>query len=325
VEQELTPAQPYVTQGDSDEFRCFVMDPKLTELTFINGTHVVPGNSKVVHHAVLVADPKAQSLQKVGPDGSYDCFGGTGVDEQQLLAVWTPGGVPFELPQNIGIPVAAGSLLVMQIHYHPAGTVADPDTTKVQLRYNKTKPEYWLAPATPVGNYPALMGNGDGLLPGPNDGPGGPEFKIPANAADHVEEMRFTMPATAANGDPLPEIFVYGAAAHMHYVGTDMKVEVERDPSSGLPPSECLLHEPAWNFDWQRFYEYDTSIDKLPRLGPNDKIHLTCRYNNSIDNPFVVRALKDAKEPSPKDVFLGEQTLDEMCLVMMPLLYKSPI
>jgi hypothetical protein len=148
---------------------------------------------------------------------------------------------------------------------------------------------------------------------------------VPANAADHVESMRFTMPSMNQNGDPLPEIFVYGAAAHMHYVGTDMKIKVERDPASGFPADECLLHEPAWDFNWQRFYAYDAEISALPRLLPNDKIMLTCRYNNTIDNPGVARALKDANLPSPQDVVLGEQTLNEMCLVMLPLLFKAPL
>jgi mono/diheme cytochrome c family protein len=321
---ELAPAQPFVTEGETDQFICFVIDPKLTGPTFINGTHVIPGNSKVVHHAVLVADPDGQSLVK-HPSGVYDCFGGTEVDNQQLLAVWAPGGVPFELPQNIGIPVKQGSLIVMQIHYHPAGTTADPDTTKIQLRYNTSLPEYWLAAATPIGNFAGPLSNGDGLLPGADDGPGGPVFYIPAGKKDHKEEMLFTMPEKGANGEPLPDIYVYGAAAHMHYVGTDMKVEVEREPADGQPAKECLLHEPRWDFNWQRFYAYDAPIEALPRILPKDRIRLTCLYDNSMDNPGVVQALKDAKEPSPKDVYLGEQTLNEMCLTMLPLLYKSPL
>ena len=102
---------------------------------------------------------------------------------------------------------------------------------------------------------------------------------------------------------------------------------MEREPAVGqpAPAKECLLHEPRWDFNWQRFYAYDAPIEGLPRILPKDRIRLTCLYDNSMDNPGVVQALKDAKEPAPKDVYLGEQTLNEMCLTMLPLLYKSPL
>lgn len=35
---ELVPQEPYVTSGDADEFRCFVLDPKITQTTYLNGT-----------------------------------------------------------------------------------------------------------------------------------------------------------------------------------------------------------------------------------------------------------------------------------------------
>src|SRR5688500_13704324 len=153
------------------------------------------------------------------------------------------------MPSNIGVPLMAGSLMVMQIHYHPAGAAADPDTTQVELRFTSEKPEYFLAAALPVGNFPIGFGAGDGLLPGPNDGVFGPEFKVPANVADHTESMQLTMPLTGADGMPLPEIWIYGAAAHMHYVGTDMKIRLDHaTPEPEVPDSECLLHEPRWNF-----------------------------------------------------------------------------
>lgn len=324
VEQVVEPLNPYVTSGDSDEFRCFVLDPKLTSVAYLNGVHVLPGNAKVVHHAVLVADPTGASAAMAEADGSFDCFGGVGmIPGGQLLHVWTPGGVPFELPSNVAMPLAPGSLMVMQIHYHPAGTTADPDTTKVELRYSDSKPEYYVAASTPIGNFTTSLEGGNGLLPGPSDGAAGPEFKVPAGAADHLETMRFTVPQTTAEGDPLPKIWVYGAAAHMHYVGTNLKVEVEHAAADPLG-DECLLHEPAWDFDWQRTYLYDADIESLPTLSPGDVVKLTCRYNNTVDNPGVARALADAQLSAPKDVFLGEQTLDEMCLTLLPLLVKAP-
>lgn len=321
---ELAPKTPYVTSGDKDEFRCFVLDPKLAERKYIDGTFVVPDNRKVVHHAVVVADPKRESLKMVGPDGSYDCFGGVGFDDAQVLAVWTPGQDPVELPSNIGTPIDAGSLVVMQIHYHPAGTIADPDSTRVDLRYAPKKPDYFLLPATPIGNYGKLEANGDGLQRQADDPKSGPEFRIPANAKAHVEEMVLTIPAPA-DGSALPDVWVYGVAAHMHLIGVDETVVLEhKTPSNAEPARECLLHEPRWSFDWQRIYSYDAPVADLPLVKVGDKIRVRCTYDNTLDNPGTVRSVHDNKTPGPVDVRLGEETTDEMCLALIPLLYKAP-
>jgi hypothetical protein len=45
-----------------------------------------------------------------------------------------------------------------------------------------------------------------------------------------------------------------------------------------------------------------------------DLLRLRCRYDNTIKNPFLAKALSDAGLSAPVDVRLGEETLDEMCL-----------
>ena len=41
-------------------------------------------------------------------------------------------------------------------------------------------------------------------------------------------------------------------------------------------------------------------------------------------NPFVQRALAEQGLSAPIDVFLGEQSLDEMCLVLVGLIGDAP-
>lgn len=317
---ELQPKAPFVSSGDNDQFRCFVMDPGFTEDMFMNGFHFVAGNPKVVHHALLFVDPNAESEALADADGGYDCFGGSGINGG-LIGAWAPGGVPFELASNIGTRLPKGSRLVMQIHYHPAGTIGDPDSTRVQLRFTP-KPEYEMAFVL-IGNDNKQKANGDGLQPGPDDN-GQVEFRIPANAANHTETQLFTLPSTI-NGGPTPELFVYGAGTHMHYVGRDMLIQLEhKNPGSKDTGTECLVQTPDWDFAWQRAYLYDSDIADLPRFLPGDVLKMRCTYDNTLDNPYVKRALKDQNLASPIDVFLGESTLDEMCLAVLPLLYKSP-
>ena len=44
---------------------------------------------------------------------------------------------------------------------------------------------------------------------------------------------------------------------------------------------------------------------------------MRCTYNNSMSNPFVAAALAEQGLDGPVDVYLGEETLDEMCLGVM--------
>lgn len=323
---EATPRVPYVTSGDSDQFPCFVMDPQIAELGWVTGMHVLPGNPKVVHHAVVFWDPTGATEALADAEGKFDCQGGAVelIPDPRLLQVWVPGSVPWELPPQVAVPIEPGGRLVMQIHYHPAGVSNDPDLTTVQLRLDQRVPEYVIAPGAPVGNFAMTFPNGDGLQPGMNDRSGGAEFFVPSGASDHQEEMVLTWPATVpGSGEPMPTLWLYGAAAHMHLVGVDLKVDIERAaPQDGEPASECLLHEPAWNFDWQRFYSYDTPLSNLPSLRPGDRLRVRCRYDNTMDNSLVRRGLLEQGLPMPIDVTLGEETLDEMCLAMLPVIAR---
>ena len=55
---------------------------------------------------------------------------------------------------------------------------------------------------------------------------------------------------------------------------------------------------------------------------PLIKFH--CDFDNSMDNQFVVQALADRKLKAPVDVKLGEDTLDEMCLGALGIMYVNP-
>lgn len=323
--QELFPKTPYVTSGSSDEFICFTFDPKLTKESYLNGTGFVPGNPKVVHHILLFSDPmnegEAQDAADGKADGSYRCFGGPGIGGAKLIAAWAPGGVPNNLPPEVGMTMAAGERLIMQIHYHPAGATADPDNTAVQLRFMDTKPPYTLF-TNLIGNAKGPVVNGTGLLPGPNDGVNGPQFFIPALASGHTETMVTTVPEKI-NGVPTPQFGLFFVGAHMHIVGVDEKIDIERAAGSPDVASECLLHEPKWNFAWQRGYGFDAPLDGLPRVGPGDKITLRCTYDNTLNNEALMGGLKEQNLAAPVDVTLGESTLEEMCLSALGLVLKT--
>ena len=319
VERELAPLKSYLSSGKNDQFRCFVMDPQLSQPAYLNGWHFVAGNPQVVHHALMFVNPDGSAKKKMDADGGYDCFGGPGVNAQ-LIAAWAPGAAPTALPANVATTVAPGSVLVMQIHYHPAGRTNAPDLTKFQIRTLKSAPQYQLITSL-IGNFATYDARtGDGLQPDEN---GKVAFRIPAGATDKEIKQYFTIP-TMINGMPLPELRLYNIGTHMHYVGQDMRIEVERGATvvNGDPKAECLLETPKWDFHWQRGYAYETDIDSLPRLHGLDKLKMRCVYNNSMANSFLAEALREQSLDAPRDVTLGESTLDEMCLGVFGTLIK---
>jgi hypothetical protein len=320
AELELLPQSEFRLTATTDQFRCFVLDPKITETKFLNGTFFIPGNPRIVHHALLFTDPQRESLTKAGPDGSYDCFGSARTTGGSLVAAWAPGGVPQQFPENVGSPILANTLFVMQVHYHPHnGAPPDPDLTKVQIRFTKAPPE-WLAITRLIGNFNGPFGAApdDGLLPGPSDPPTGPAFAIPANSSRHRETMQVTIPATSP-----PKLYVYGVGAHMHYVGVDERITLlHKTPAAGVPPEECLLQNPRWDFNWQRGYAFEGPLEELPLVVPGDRLRVRCTYDNTLSNPLLARALKEQNLTEPRDVKLGESTLDEMCIGAFVFLTK---
>lgn len=310
---------PYkVAPAPQDELRCFPVDPKVLTDTWIDGVNVVPGDTRVVHHVLVYVDPKRQSLGKAGADGSYSCFGGPDVSDAGLLMAWAPGVQPLDLGPEAAMSLPKDAMLVVQMHYHPTSVDAT-DGTKVELRRRSTPPP-WKALVALIGNSGSAK---DGLQASASDPAAGPAFVIPAGAKNHVESMSFTIPPMI-DGMVVPELRIHSAASHMHWVGKNMKIEIERAIVSGDDPAkECLLGTPKYDFNWQRFYQFDAPIEDLPMVRAGDTLKMTCTYDNSMGNPYVAKALAEKKLPGPVDVSLGEQTLDEMCLGGFVILQRN--
>ena len=291
-----------VAPADRDEHVCFSLDPNITEDVFLDGIAVTPGNTKVVHHVLVYGDPKNEGASKAGAAGFYPCFGGPGVSNASVVGAWVPGLEPTIYPVGVGMKLPKGIKLVMQMHYHPSAS-PETDSTKVELRVAKSTPS-WEARIQLIGNFrsPPL------LLAGPND-PAAPAFLIPANIKGHTEEMLVPMPAITA------DVRIAAVSPHMHWAATGFKAEIERAaPTATDPAKECLINAPNYDFNWQRGYAYNVSVEELPRLKTGDKLRIKCTYDNSMDNRRVAAALVEAKQSAPNDITMGEDTLDEMCL-----------
>lgn len=315
-----TPSAPYGT--GTDDYRCFLLDPGLDRDAWLTGTQVLPGNPEVVHHVILFQVPPQQVAAAEAKDAAEDgegwtCFGGTGldrftnVDNSSWIGAWAPGGRETVTKPGFGTRLAAGSRIVMQVHYNLlAGQ--EPDTSAAQLR---------LAPGRR--DYQALTTM---LLPAPVELPCRPRhadgelceraaaladvkerFGAEGNTADLLHLLCGTQPepgevqtCTRTLGEP---ITIHGVAGHMHLLGRSLRIEV----NPGTPRARTVLDIGVWDFDDQG----SRPIDPV-RLEPFDQVRVTCRH---------VQWLRDrlpAFEGQPdRYVVWGEGTTDEMCLGML--------
>lgn len=303
-------ARHVVEPTGQDDIRCFPLDPKFEEDTWVGASNVVPADPSVVHHALVYVDPNHEGFTRAGSAESYPCFGDPELKQTSLLMMWAPGTRPTTY-KDAGLLVPKDAHLVMQVHYHP-GAKSTTGRMNVEI---KTLP---YSPTNAVRIH--LLGNANGpakLLPGPNDPPDGPAFVIPSNAKNHLESMEVVV------ADDAPVTSLYGVGAHMHLAGVDMKLEVERKaPTLGQPSRECLLGTPKYDFNWQRAYLYDAPRAELPTIGPGDKLRITCTYDNTKDNRNVLRAMSELRTATPPELRLGNTSRDEMCqavlFVLMP-------
>lgn len=320
VTRSVAPVEGWATSGDRDQFICFVLDPQVTGTApaWLTGMQVNPDIAEVVHHAVITeVFPGAQLDALVAQRGigkPFDC-GTMATPADFVVHIWTPGNQPMQTQPEIAVPLLPGAKLVMQIHYHPAGRTHAPDKTGIDLRLSNRWPErmYFV---TALGNATA----NPELLPGPGD-TGAPRFFIPKNTAEHTEHMRFTIPDLGG----LTDVRLFSANPHMHLIGTHISATLERPAArGGDPKTECVANG-GWNFDWQRTYQYDAALDKLPSIAKGDVLDIKCKWDNTLANPFVQRMLADSNlPPQPIDVLLGEETTNEMCLEIFGLSIPAP-
>jgi hypothetical protein len=305
---EVRPTQPFTSSGNRDQFVCFLLDPQITSVKWLTGSQVFPDLPELVHHVNvdLVAPGEAEA--------TIAAMGGIGVpkipcDNPPGLPIqsWLPGNPALLMPQGVGIPIAPGTLIAIQVHYHPAGG-GGTDATSVALRLTDDKPA-WNYTLGVYGNSPGAPN----LQPGPGDPTSGPAFVIPANAPDHVERMIMTHRA-----DQNPQYRILSVTPHMHLLGTH-----ERATLTHLNGETECLFDSGWSFDWQRTYTYDAKFDELPVFDGGSKVDLSCHWNNTFDNPNMPRLLYNTGLVAPYDVQLGFTTGDEMCLADFGMLSRN--
>jgi hypothetical protein len=325
-----TPSAP--TGVGTDDYRCFLLDPKVQQDSYITGFDVLPGNPDVVHHVILFRVPAdsvaaAQQKDRETPGQGWTCFGDSGIrggpaggsgqpgnflDDAPWLGAWAPGGTEQTYADGFGEELDRGSRIVMQVHYNLLKG-KEPDTSAARLRLTPKSQSGMQALQTQLLPAPVEMPCRPEHADGPlctraasmadvkkrfGDGPGSTadllHFLCGEGRAGTVQSC--TRPVTT------PET-VRGVAGHMHLLGRSIKVEVNQ----GKPDARTLLDIPVWDFDDQG----SRPVDDV-RLVPGDTLTVTCRHDQSLRDQ-----LPSFKGIPDKYVVWGEGTTDEMCLAIL--------
>src|SRR5262249_11542578 len=115
------------TPAAGEDFRCFMLDPALTQAQDLVAFEFVPGAPKIVHHVLLCELPLAVASGLDGADTGvgWSCYGIPGSADGGLprtLGSWNPGIGVVRLPDTTGLRLTPGNAVVMQIHYISSAT-----------------------------------------------------------------------------------------------------------------------------------------------------------------------------------------------------------
>lgn len=320
---------PEAPSGGTDDYRCFVVDPHVAVDSSITGVSFIPGNPHVVHHSILfrVAPAQAEAARAkdaADPRPGWECFGGPGLpatstnpldslDSAPWLAGWAPGGKESLFPAGYGVPLAAGSLIVVQMHYnlrHATGTEA-ADSTHVRLRVTQ-KPlrplSTMLLPAPvelpcPAGATGSLCSRDVAVADvGKRFGPGagrtvaGLQLLCGGSFTDPTAGP--TQSCTRTVRSP---VTVQAAAGHMHLLGRSITIVANK----GTNRQRTILSIPVWDFDNQSA----RPLSKPLVLRQGDTVTVTCTHDAGLR-----KLLPELKGTADRYVVWGEGTTDEMCL-----------
>jgi hypothetical protein len=277
-----------------------------------------------VHHVILFrvppdTVPAIESQDAADPGEGWTCFGGTGLerdgalDDAPWLGAWAPGGSEQVMAKDVGVPMAKGSRIVMQVHYNLLAGSA-PDVSSVQLRAAPASKK--LAPLQTM------------LLPAPVELPCRPahdDGPLCDRAASLVDLRRRFGSDVGMTADYLHLLCgrirpgntqscdrqmnepatLRAVAGHMHLLGRSIKIQV----NPGRPDARTVLDIPTWDFDNQ-----GARPIKPVHLATGDTVRVTCRHDQRLRD--LLPALKGQPD---KYVLWGEGTTDEMCLGILLL------
>jgi hypothetical protein len=317
---------PIAPKGSTDDYHCTLVDPHITQNSFIVSSHFFPHSPEVHHAIVFLVPPELAAAARAADQGGqgWTCFGESAlphtvatnnISNTPWLSAWGPGHGLDVVPAGTGVPLPAGSLVVLQVHYN---LLAGDKPVRVQMQLHTVPASTPLRPLS-------LM-----LLPAPPDipcpaGVSGPLCDRSASLANLGQrfgqgQVRFVNTiesfcgrnaANPPSGDSTSCTWPAGQSGnivrlgvHMHLLGRAMQIVL--DP--GTPQAKTLLNVTNYNFDYQRSYALKVPV----AIKPTDSIGVTCTYD-----PKLAQELPALRKVPPHFVTWGDGSSDEMCLALV--------
>ncbi|MES2568743.1 MAG: hypothetical protein V4710_01660 [Verrucomicrobiota bacterium] len=248
---EVSEAYEVPAEGP-DTYRNFVVPLNLTEEQWVNAIEFRPGAPSVVHHVLYFLDTsgKARQYDAADPAPGYNGMGRSN-GTFRYLGGWDLGTQAAALKYDLAWLLPKGADLVLQVHYHPNGKVAQKDRSILgfHLAEKPTARPWTIVPVPPF----------FGILSG---------IDIPAGEKEYIKESSMVLPV---------DIEAIAVNAHAHYLGKRMEL------TATLPNGEkqWLLKMGDWNFAWQEDYAFKQPV-KLPA---GTRLDALISWDNSDANP----------------------------------------
>ena len=337
---------PYL--GDptnQNDYRCFVLDPELTEEQYLTGYTFEPDILPQIHHVQVfqITESQRESARELeGADGrtGWQCYAGPSLrgervnsrlpadrardvgfaGQSDLVAGWVPGQSPAIFPENSGIQMLPGDALVIQIHYHFA---KEPrrDESGMSLQWDDPGDVKRLRVVNPLGpvEIPCAPEDADAplcdrdaaladnvRLYGPSGA--GNEAGLLALCGKRPEDLAATFDGQVASSDCNLRVPEDGTIVSVlgHMHTIGRSIRLTLDPDT--PQEKVLLDIPEWNFDWQMNYGLVEPLE----VKAGQAIRLECSWDRG-------------KDPgrAPKYIVFAEGTEDEMCFATYGLIPKD--
>lgn len=318
---------PSAPNKGTDDYRCFLLDPKVKQDSIIRSVEFIPQRKNYVHHAIIFRVTDADIAEAVIADKSgngWPCFGGTSLGgmlstfiTSPWISSWAPGRGKDTAPAGYGTPFKKGERFVLQVHYNLlAATDGKIETDRsriimeaVSAKGSKIKQlqlELFAAPvelACPPGVTGPLCDRRQSLI----------DLASRTGAASAVQAVGLNVVCGQNPNRPTPSLTsrcdkvmnkyfsIITAGPHMHLLGRSLKMTL----NPGKEDEKIILDVPNYNFDDQSSINLKTPI----AVNPGDTIRVECTFD-----PTLRQKIPQLKSLEPRYVTWGEGSSDEMCL-----------
>jgi thiol-disulfide isomerase/thioredoxin len=286
----------------NDVYRNIIFPLNRPEDSRLRAIQFLPGNRKVVHHALIGHLPREAVEEAVRDHGGREGFShpddraggfqdphGIGFrvppvrDDGQPRASFVGGFVPgvraVAAPANAAVVIPAGCDIVVQAHYVRTGKL-ETDSSRVGI---------WLEKQPPRAVTTMIYLSGDFAV-------------VPAAVPDFRVTGNYTLPEDAD---------MVGVIPHAHQLARWVEI---RAHVPGQEKPLLLLRVPQWDYNWQSPYD----LKKPMRFPAGTRFEAEVAYDNSAANP------RNPFDP-PQDVWHNETIHDEMLLPMFTFTSEKPL